>query len=184
MSSKRKLAYSLLTQKCFCYFKTSHLLGVQQEDVSITAEELVPRLDEFDASILELLPTKLRKQVEARLQLLKSSATPVAVEKRKPNTELQREELLELSGMPDISEQCTCEKCGEKISPFEIPEHMDFHVAQELQAEIRQQPMAVRTVFINSEKQSKRKTKTEPGNNEQQPSKKQKNIMSFFGKKD
>ena len=26
-----------------------------------------------------------------------------------------------------------CEKCGKEVSPFEMPEHMDFHYAQELQ---------------------------------------------------
>jgi hypothetical protein len=148
--------------------------------VSITAEELVPGLDDFDPSILELLPAKLRKEVEARVQLLKTSTT---AEKRKTNAAVQQEELLELRGNPDTSNECRCEKCGETVSPFEMPEHMDFHLAKELQAEMRQQPMAVRTVFVNSAASKRKNSKSEAGNSEQ-PSKKQKNIMSFFGKKD
>ena len=30
-----------------------------------------------------------------------------------------------------------CEKCGQEVSPFEMPEHLDYHLAKELQAEMR-----------------------------------------------
>ena len=26
-----------------------------------------------------------------------------------------------------------CEKCGKEVSPFEMPEHLDFHYAQEME---------------------------------------------------
>ena len=30
-----------------------------------------------------------------------------------------------------------CEKCAQEVSPFEMPEHLDYHLAKELQAEMR-----------------------------------------------
>ena len=41
-----------------------------------------------------------------------------------------------------------CEKCICKISPFELPEHMDFHLAKELQDEFRKSEMANRTTTV------------------------------------
>ncbi len=80
------------------------------------------------------------------LQYLKSRQP--AVEKNKNPTSKradevtdhhrQQEELLEFDdeGEEDggnVDDLETCEKCGRQVSPFEMPEHLDFHVAQELQ---------------------------------------------------
>ena len=39
-------------------------------------------------------------------------------------------------------EKEVCEKCGQDVSPFEMPEHLDYHLAKELQAELRRQEVA------------------------------------------
>ena len=76
-----------------------------------------------------------------------------------------------------------CEKCICKISPFELPEHMDFHLAKELQDEFRKSEMANRTTtvpqasFTTSKSSKKRKSNQ---SNDITESKKQKSISSFF----
>ena len=32
----------------------------------------------------------------------------------------------------------TCKKCGKQVSPFDMPEHLDFHFAKELQENEKQ----------------------------------------------
>jgi hypothetical protein len=81
------------------------------------------------------------------LQYLKSRPSVVEKEKSKIPTPSrtdegtdyhQQEELLEFDDedeglVGNVDDVETCEKCGRRISPFEMPEHLDFHVAQELQ---------------------------------------------------
>ncbi len=43
------------------------------------------------------------------------------------------------------SEETSCEKCGQRVSPFELPEHLDFHLAQDLEKQLRQEHLPVRT---------------------------------------
>ena len=43
------------------------------------------------------------------------------------------------------SDETSCEKCGQRISPFELPEHLDFHLAQDLEKQLRQEHLPVRT---------------------------------------
>lgn len=77
-----------------------------------------------------------------------------------------------------------CEKCICKISPFELPEHMDFHLAKELQDEFRKSEMANRTTtvpqasFTTSKSNSKKRKSNQ--SNDITESKKQKSISSFF----
>lgn len=43
------------------------------------------------------------------------------------------EKLDQNSPLLDDSEYVTCDQCRDKISPWELPEHLDFHVAMALQ---------------------------------------------------
>ena len=80
-----------------------------------------------------------------------------------------------------------CEKCKKLVSPFEMPEHLDFHLAQELQKEIRNQDRQsnlssstrsnIKTISNNVAKGTKRKNASKASS---ESDKKQRNIQSFF----
>ena len=90
---------------------------------------------------------KVLRIVQFCSQYLKSRPSAVEKEKNKIPTPSrtdevtdrhQPEELLEFDDEDEgdvgsVDDLETCEKCGRRVSPFEMPEHLDFHVAQELQ---------------------------------------------------
>merc|ERR1712062_837897 len=91
-----------------------------------------------------------------------------------------------------IVELVACEKCGKEVSPFELPEHLDYHLALELQAQLKQQERQERQQQHLATKSIIRPPQSVSGNNNRQghhqPSsmqeaKKQKTISSFFTKK-
>ena len=146
------------------------------EEKDFDAAELVPSLEDFDENLLDILPPKARAKVLDRVKALrerspkadnqsscsKSCAKPVA---KKPENEMEQ-----------------CEKCSSLVSPFEMPEHLDFHLAQDLQKEINSEDrpaerVTVRTVVVPS-KPGKRKGREGAARADQ--SKRQKNITSFF----
>jgi len=91
-----------------------------------------------------------------------------------------------------------CEKCGQGVSPFEMPEHLDYHLAKELQAEMRreetnqrrqnqiEQPSAPK-VASSTKRKGQSASSGSASQNLMMPrppdSKKQKTISSFFTKK-
>jgi hypothetical protein len=77
-------------------------------------------------------------------------------------------------------EMVLCGECGGQVSPFELPEHLDFHYAQQLQKEGGK--AVVRTVFLPSAGKRKR----EGGASKKDRDSKKKStgdISSFFSKK-
>ena len=74
-----------------------------------------------------------------------------------------------------------CEKCKCKISPFELPEHLDFHLAKELQDEFRKSETTIRTTVppVSLATSSNTKKRKNDHSNDTE-SKKQKSISSFF----
>ncbi|XP_040583703.1 DNA polymerase eta [Lepeophtheirus salmonis] len=94
-----------------------------------------------DPSVLEMLPADIKQEIESQIK------------RQKNDTEKE-----------------TCPKCGITISPFDLPEHLDFHVAKELQKNYQ--------CVVESIPSSKRKS----SDSDSKESKKQKNILSFFNK--
>jgi len=91
-----------------------------------------------------------------------------------------------------------CEKCGQEVSPFEMPEHLDYHLAKELQAEMRREETNQRRQNQSEQpsapkvaSSTKRKGQSTSSGSASQKvmmprppdSKKQKTISSFFTKK-
>ena len=84
-----------------------------------------------------------------------------------------------------------CEKCGQQVSPFEMPEHLDYHLAKELQAQLsREENNQNRRneALVAKVAAPKNKRKGRPSSAAQKviippDAKKQKTISSFFGKK-
>ena len=164
----------------------------------VNAEDLVPNLEGFDASILECLPPKLRDKVNERVKMLRESAKPNVKTSLSPATVQKKSPPLHETNLNPSPEKHPCEKCQKLINPFELPEHLDFHVAQELQSEISRDlpPIPVRTVVMprkgasssssssggNSAGQKRKKGPGSTGLNGQ-ASKKQKDIKSFFQNK-
>lgn len=77
-----------------------------------------------------------------------------------------------------------CDKCGKNVSPFDLPEHLDFHMAKDLQHELRQQDQQVQVqqrssvILKSTAKRKGQLEKSDSGGN-----KKQKTIATFFTKK-
>jgi DNA polymerase eta len=59
----------------------------------------------------------------------------------------------------------SCEKCGKYMLVWELPEHMDFHFAQDIQKELRQEDAQMNRTSIKrksdviSPEKSKKKSK-------------------------
>ena len=139
------------------------------------AKELFPSLWHstpslnYDASLIESLPLKLKTKVKERIKLvqqfIKSSQSelpettvmPIENDKtlfRKPSSEpvdgfsynsdltrvLSDQANIEqgLSDKNHIGELEQCPKCSSVISPFDLPEHLDLHLAREVHKEIQQ----------------------------------------------
>lgn len=132
----------------------------------VCAEELVPNLSEYDPDILQMLPENLKRQVESRVEQLQAEYSSV-VESRAESCSDDQEE-----------DWNKCDKCGQSISPFELPEHLDFHVAQELQQEMRQADRQQQTTTA-----AKKTSKRASSRHDESASKKQKTIVNFFNKK-
>ena len=82
-------------------------------------------------------------------------------------------------------EMVKCEKCDKEVSPIDLPEHLDYHVAKELQNEFRKEFAPRPLASHNSQKpinstNGKRKSNADAT---QLDSKKQKTISNFFLKK-
>ncbi len=182
----------------------------QEQEVSV--EELVPDLDSFDPSILELLPAKLRARAAKRVEELRSNRAAKRVEELRSNraagegtsrdnlVQVEKEDEKENAGetvskqLPSIEEGAqelvTCEKCGKSVSPFELPEHLDFHMARELQRELSRQEAAASAPLVQqktlaSATGGKRKGKEASAVEANKKSKKttHRDIASFFNKK-
>ena len=80
---------------------------------------------------------------------------------------------------PEI-ELVKCEKCSQNISPFELPEHLDYHMAKELQDQLRRENMGPAPSGQSNFGSNKRKGQAVQ---KVADAKKQKTIASFFAKK-
>ena len=93
----------------------------------------------------------------------------------------------------DQDETIECEKCGKAVSPFELPEHLDWHMAKalakELQSELQREQVEIdRTNAPNVIPQTSTQSQRGKRKNCEKPSakveaKKQKTIASFFSKR-
>ena len=151
------------------------------------AEELVPSLENYDPSILEFLPTKLKRKVEARVRSLREETHRTLVTDSDMGSESTCDADVSFVGQSDNDDREPCDKCGKPVSPFDLPEHLDFHFAQEMQSELGKSSdestsdrLVVKTVVMPSKR---KRGETGATTSEQTDSKKQRNILSFFQKR-
>ena len=158
---------TMSVMECFTRKRDSDSKRPDSEDGEVKASDLVPTLEEFDASILEFLPPKIRARVEERVKMLRAESS-----------DGERSRMSGTSrGNPGQEDGEPCEKCGKVISPFDLPEHLDYHVAKELQSQMSGEVIADR-VFAAQPK--RKRSDRDPGDHAAAPGKRQKNILSFF----
>ena len=122
-----------------------------EDDTARQAEELVPNLENYDPSLLEMLPKKLRNAIEKRVEFLqKYIKDPVVEHGEKVAVELEQSLTNKNKNLDFENETEECPKCGKQISPFEMPEHLDFHLAKELQNEIRREAVVCKRKASNA----------------------------------
>ena len=132
-----------------------------------TIRELIPSLEAYDESLLECLPATLRRKAIERVDRLKEE------NEGKSQIEAERSKSID-------NEECS--KCGQMISPFEMPEHLDYHLAKDLQKE---EKATVRTVVMpnNTEKKGRKGSKRKIPDSKKvvsSPDNKKQNIRNFF----
>ena len=95
-----------------------------EENICVDIAELIPSLASFSPSLLSLLPPKLRQAAKDRVRELQ--------EREKPGS-LSR--YLSKGDGGIVGEMVQCSTCRRMVSPFSLPEHMDYHYAQALARE-------------------------------------------------
>jgi len=99
-----------------------HLM-VQSEKKDVDIAELIPSLQSFSPSLLSILPAGLQAAAKKRVKELKEKETGLGKFFQKSRAEMAKEELV------------SCSVCNRQVSPFTLPEHLDWHYAQSLAKE-------------------------------------------------
>ena len=134
---------------------------------------------EIDFAVLESLPEEIRREIKQSLLKRDHGAKKAKVNTffgpRESTSGLESTSLketpnvIENDGFSNDSEDWTdlqkCEKCGERFPEWEMPEHLDYHFAVELQ---------------NVERNSTTTTKSDSSINEPPKKKQRATIQSFF----
>merc|ERR1719342_335290 len=141
-------------------------------------KNLIPSIEEFDSSLLELLPKTIQLRAKQRLKQLNDEQNAIKCPKSIRDLLIQKgssDENLEpiICNEEDLVE---CEQCKKKISPFTLPEHLDWHLAVTLSKQNK-----TNTSQTDS---GKRKRDSEGGLNKLDSSKKpcQRGIANYFRK--
>ena len=183
------------------------LAGDENKDESeeVSVEELIPSLEHYDPSLLDLLPPKLRLKARERVKQLGESlpkgnisrylvkqpskapsvqngCAPTSTVCDNNQSDSQNSIPVKLEGETlengEGVEMAKCDQCGKLVSPFELPEHLDFHFAASLQASERRNPICGSNSGLKS--QPKQKTAAKAGVKRKRVSEGAGNISSFF----
>ena len=172
-----------------------------------------PSLD-YDATLLESLPPRIKSDVAFRIEKLKKSSISdnlhqdyKTIKQNDSNLLVETASSVTDSLVNDDSscrsnnkhtskyisttseitseETAECPKCNLRISPFDLPEHLDMHFAKEMHKEIQNE---LRNNIDLSKKEDKRnvenkKRKLSQPDSNARDSKKQTNIKNFFVKR-
>ena len=119
--------------------------------------ELIPSLDAYDPSLLEILPQRLREKAQERVNILreKQDSNPAVTNNVITNFLASGSQLRPEKEEENVEDNLVeCEKCKQKVSAFTLPEHLDWHFAVNLS----KQPNP-NTLLQNTKSQSKLPTK-------------------------
>merc|ERR1712179_518554 len=97
-----------------------------KDDICIDIAELIPSLSSYSPSLLSLLPLKLRQAAKDRVRLLK--------EKEDEGSGGSLSKYLTKGGGDVVNSEdlVPCGECSKMVSPFSLPEHLDYHYARSL----------------------------------------------------
>ena len=159
----------------------------REETEEVSVEELIPSLEHYDPSLLDLLPPRLRMKARERVRQLAGSVPKGNISKylvkqslKAPSvqngcaasstvcdnqSDSQNSKPVKFEGESlatnERVEMAKCDQCGKLVSPFELPEHLDFHFAASLEASERRTPILGTNSGLKS--QSKPKTAAKAG---------------------
>ena len=176
-----------------------------------------PPMIDYDETLLESLPSKIKAKVECRINILKESNC--SKDRVKIDNEIEEKNIfdnskeikdknnayfLEASGSSNVesieqpnkenssnlsdntSEDTTkCPKCNMQISPFDLPEHLDMHLAKEIHRKIQEDLKKSSDLSKNEAKRNdeNRKRKITQTDSVTRDSKKQTDIKNYFFKR-
>jgi len=98
-------------------------LMVQSEKLDVDIAELIPSLQSFSPTLLSILPVGLQAAAKKRVKELQEKETGLGKFFQKSQSEVAKEELV------------SCSVCNRQVSPFTLPEHLDWHYAQSVAKE-------------------------------------------------
>merc|ERR1719233_2233208 len=105
---------------------SNDVTGDEENDICIDIAELIPTLSSYSPSLLSLLPLKLRQAAKDRVRLLRE------MENEGVGGSLAKY-LTKGGGDVDNSEDLVpCKECSKMVSPFSLPEHLDYHYVRSL----------------------------------------------------
>ena len=100
-------------------------------DFDIT--DLIPSLDSYDPSLLDILPQRLREKARERVKYLKEKQESKVTNNALANFVLASGSQIRLQEEENEEDNLVeCEKCKQKVSAFTLPEHLDWHFAVNL----------------------------------------------------
>ena len=153
-------------------------------EVKLENEERTPRNPyqdcEIDCSVLESLPDDIRREIQQSLLTnnerikgakqernffgsLFSSTAKATISDSSLNKETHYatdDDSMNCDPMEDCTDLIKCEKCGAKLSHWEMPEHSDYHFALELQKGEKPSSAAKNSEFSITEPPKKKRRTT------------------------
>lgn len=144
--------------------------GEENSEMWISLSEVFPNINEVDDDVVELLPSEMKEKYKQRLSSNSDNEMPSTSNGvKKPETEL-------------------CNECKKNIPIDEFLEHLDYHAAMKLHAEINKAAdIKLKSNInnnnaksINAKVNSVEKNKRKKGGNAKTIDKKMKSITSFF----
>jgi len=153
----------------------------------VDLEELIPSLDTFDHSLLDMLPKELLSRAKERLKMLKDQKKPISSSSitsfLSSSPSSSSTDLLTVNDKSE--EMVNCDQCGKKVSPFTLPEHLDWHFAISLSKQT--QPLSTNNVMktnkVQTQTSGKRKRVSVLGDTENSKKNCQREISNFFSRK-
>ena len=147
---------------------------------------MIPSLDAYDPSLLEILPQRLRDKARERVNILreKQDSRPAVTNNVISNFLASGSQHLPEKEDDNVEDNLVeCEKCKQKVSAFTLPEHLDWHFAVNLS----KQPNP-NALLQNTKSQSKlptkrkRDTASKLSNNDISKKPCKENISNYFKK--
>jgi DNA polymerase eta len=144
-----------------------------KKDSNLTPVEATDMLNQTKAIRTETLV----KTVDTAEGLCKTAASSVAAAATLPASE----EAVLAAGSCESGDEVVCSKCSSRVSPFDLPEHLDYHFAQELEQQQEEAGRGVKTIILPPP--GKRKRPLEAREDSAKRKRNSVDISSFFTKK-